>query len=77
MVRFLGVVAMLSGALVAVNQATDDAQRVYSASQSQESVFLIYLNGSSGQPDALSTGFLAAPHLIITNAHVANAGNGA
>ena len=71
--RFLAVLILACVAQVVAGQATDDAQRVYNASQ--ESVFLIYLNDSSGHPDALGTGFLAAPHLIITNAHVADAGS--
>lgn len=54
-------------------QAADTAKQVYDASQ--ESVFLVYLNDSSGAPSALGSAFLVAPRLLVTNAHVAEAGS--
>ncbi len=54
-------------------QTPDTGKLVYSSSQ--ESVFLIYLNDATGSPDALGSGFLVAPHVLVTNAHVAEAGN--
>lgn len=57
----------------AVGQAVDIAKQIYDSSQ--DSVFLVYLNDSSGKPSALGSAFLVAPRLLITNAHVANAGN--
>lgn len=60
-------------ASIAFGQAQDIAKQVYDSSQ--DSVFLVYLNDSSGNPSALGSAFLVAPRLLITNAHVANAGN--
>jgi len=60
-------------ASIAFGQAQDIAKQVYDLSQ--DSVFLVYLNDSSGNPSALGSAFLVAPRLLITNAHVANAGN--
>lgn len=54
-------------------QTEDVAQHVYRISQ--DSIFLVYLNDSTGSPTALGTAFLVAPRLLITNAHVANAGS--
>jgi S1-C subfamily serine protease len=54
-------------------QATDTAKQVYDSSQN--SVFLIYLNDSSGSPTALGSGFLVGSRMLATNAHVANAGS--
>lgn len=54
-------------------QIADTAKQVYDSSQN--SVFLLYLNDSSGAPTALGSGFLVSPRIIATNAHVANAGN--
>ena len=45
---------------------------IYAAAK--DSVFLVYLNDSSGSPTALGTAFVIAPHLLATNAHVVNAG---
>jgi hypothetical protein len=56
----------------AVGQAGDIAKQVYNSSQ--ESVFLVYLNDSSGTPSALGSAFLVAPRILVTNAHVADAG---
>ena len=54
-------------------QSADTAKQVYSSSQ--DSVFLVYLNDSSGSPSALGSAFLVAPRLLVTNAHVAEAGS--
>jgi tetratricopeptide (TPR) repeat protein len=54
-------------------QAIDAAKQVYDLSQN--SVFLIYLNDSSGSPTALGSGFLVGSRMLATNAHVANAGS--
>jgi hypothetical protein len=58
---------------LAIGQAGDEAKKIYSSSQ--DSVFLVYLNDSSGTPSALGSAFLVAPRLLVTNAHVADAGN--
>jgi hypothetical protein len=60
-------------ASIVLGQVEDIAKHVYDSSQ--DSVFLVYLNDSSGNPSALGSAFLVAPRLLITNAHVANAGN--
>jgi tetratricopeptide (TPR) repeat protein len=65
-------VLLLAGA-AASGQNADVAKQVYGASQ--DSVFLIYLNDSTGNPDALGSAFLVAPRLLVTNAHVVEAGN--
>lgn len=71
---FLLTIAILPLAeAFAFGQAGDDAKKIYSASQ--DSVFLIYLNDSSGTPSALGSAFLVAPRLLVTNAHVADAGS--
>jgi hypothetical protein len=57
----------------ALGQVGDEAKRIYSFSQ--DSVFLVYLNDSSGTPSALGSAFLVAPRLLVTNAHVADAGS--
>jgi len=67
------LVALLSAATAVLGQSADTAQQVYR--NAQESVFLIYLNDSTGTPQALGSAFLVAPRTLITNAHVANAGN--
>src|ERR1700722_18300501 len=51
----------------------DVAQQVYGSSQ--DSVFLVYLNDSSGSPTALGSAFLVAKRTLVTNAHVADAGS--
>ncbi len=58
--------------LTAQAQSPDSGKQIYSASQ--DSVFLIYLSDASGTPQALGSGFLVAPNLLVTNAHVASAG---
>jgi hypothetical protein len=71
---FLLAIAILALAeAIAFGQAGDEAKKIYSASQ--DSVFLVYLNDSSGTPSALGSAFLVAPRLLVTNAHVADAGS--
>jgi S1-C subfamily serine protease len=75
-VRFARTMAaallLLGSGLLAAGQTETVAQRVYSASK--ESVFLVYLNDSGGKPTALGSAFLVAPHILVTNAHVVDAG---
>src|ERR1035437_6705579 len=59
--------------VVAFGQSDDTAKRIYSSSQ--DSVFLVYLNDSSGSPSALGSAFLIAKRTLVTNAHVADAGS--
>lgn len=66
----IGVLLFLS--LTAGAQSADSAKQVYK--ESQDSVFLIYLNDSSGSPQALGSAFVVAPRTLVTNAHVVNAG---
>jgi len=57
-----------------IAQSGDDtAKRIYTSSQG--SVFLVYLNDSSGAPAALGSAFLVAPKTLVTNAHVVDAGD--
>jgi TPR repeat protein len=56
----------------ALGQAGDVAKQVYRSSQG--SVFLVYVNDSSGTPSALGSAFLVAPRILVTNAHVVEAG---
>lgn len=63
---------LASIATLAVSQSIDVGKQVYSSSQ--ESVFLVYLNDSTGSPTALGSAFLVKPQILITNAHVAEAG---
>jgi S1-C subfamily serine protease len=70
--------AFVFGALLVASanlsgQTADTAKQVYDSSQS--SVFLIYLNDSSGSPAALGSGFLVGSRTLATNAHVASAGS--
>ena len=54
-------------------QTTDQtAKELYR--ESEQSVFLIYVNDSGGQPLAFGSGFLVAPRRIVTNEHVINGG---
>lgn len=69
---FLLAIATLALAF-AFGQAGDEAKKIYNASQ--DSVFLVYLNDSSGTPSALGSAFLVAPRLLVTNAHVVDAGS--
>jgi len=72
-VRPFLVFALICYCAVAHAQSTDNGKQVYASSQ--ESVFLIYLNDPSGAPTALGSGFLISPRILITNAHVAEAGD--
>jgi serine protease Do len=65
-------ILQLTGAF-GFGQAGDEAKTIYSTSQ--DSVFLVYLNDSDGTPSALGSAFLVAPRLLVTNAHVADAGS--
>jgi S1-C subfamily serine protease len=69
----LVVAIVVLGQPLAFGQAGDEAKKIYSSSQ--DSVFLVYLNDSSGTPSALGSAFLVAPRLLVTNAHVADAGS--
>ena len=71
--RFAVLVAWASLVVAVHAQTSDTGKQVYSSSQ--ESVFLIYLNDATGSPSALGSGFLVAPHILVTNAHVAEAGS--
>jgi len=72
-VRSILVTTFLLTSFGAVAQNESPAEKVYKLSEN--SVFLIYLNDSSGSPTALGSGFVVAPHLLITNAHVVDAGD--
>ncbi len=54
-------------------QPNDTGKQVYSSTEG--SVFLVYLNNASGSPSALGSAFLVKPHVLVTNAHVAEAGS--
>ena len=69
----LAVATWAPAQALALGQAGDEAKKIYSSSQ--DSVFLVYLNDSSGTPSALGSAFLVAPRLLVTNAHVADAGS--
>jgi tetratricopeptide (TPR) repeat protein len=71
-IRVLVVLVSLYFCVAARSQSPEAGKEVYSSSH--DSVFLIYLNDSSGQPTALGSGFLIGPRLLITNAHVVDAG---
>jgi len=57
---------------IAFGQGNDVAKQVYRASHG--SVFLVYVNDSSGTPSALGSAFLVAPRILVTNAHVVEGG---
>jgi tetratricopeptide (TPR) repeat protein len=57
----------------ALAQDTELAKKIYG--QSQESVYLIYVNGSDGKAVALGTGFQISAGHLLTNAHVIEGGN--
>lgn len=57
----------------ALAQGDNSAKAIYD--QSQESVFLIYTNDSSGSPTALGSAFIVGPRTLVTNAHVVADGN--
>jgi hypothetical protein len=65
--------ALLLIPAIGFGQSEDAAQRIYRSSQ--DSVFLVYLNDSSGSPSALGSAFLVAKRTLVTNAHVADAGS--
>lgn len=65
--------ALLLIPTISFGQSDDTAQRIYKSSQ--DSVFLVYLNDSSGSPTALGSAFLVAKRTLVTNAHVADAGS--
>jgi S1-C subfamily serine protease len=71
--RAIATAVLLLTASAAFGQSAETAKSVYNASE--ESVFLIYLNDSSGSPNALGSAFLVAPRILVTNAHVADAGS--
>ena len=64
---------LLFSAVASLGQGANVAKQVYDSSQ--DSVFLIYLNDSAGSPSALGSAFLVAPRILVTNAHVAEAGS--
>ena len=59
--------------VAALGQSDTTAERIYNSSQ--DSVFLVYLNDNTGSPTALGSAFLVARRTLVTNAHVADAGN--
>ena len=71
--RSFGLAALVIATATTLAQSDDVAKNVYSSSQN--SVFLVYVNGSSGAPKALGSAFLVAPRTLITNAHVVEGGN--
>jgi S1-C subfamily serine protease len=71
--KIVPTAALLIAASFASGQSAETAKDVYNASE--ESVFLIFLNDSSGSPNALGSAFLVAPRVLITNAHVVDAGS--
>ena len=71
--RIFCFASLLIAISVASGQTNETATQIYSSSQ--ESVFLVYLNDGTGSPSALGSAFLVAPRLLITNAHVAEAGS--
>ena len=60
---------LLCIAAVSLGGAQDLANKIYNSAQN--SVFLVYLNGANGNPDALGSAFLVAPRVLVTNAHAA------
>ncbi|HUV68847.1 MAG TPA: trypsin-like peptidase domain-containing protein [Terracidiphilus sp.] len=64
--------ALVSVASLGASQSVDIGKQIYSSSQ--ESVFLVYLNDSTGTPTALGSAFLVRPRILITNAHVVDSG---
>lgn len=67
------LILVLLATFAAHGQNDDPAKAVFN--KSKDSVFLVYLNDSTGKPSALGSAFVVAPHLLITNAHVADAGS--
>lgn len=68
---FLFITLLLSASM-APAQSFDAAKQVYRSSQG--SVFLVYINDTSGTQIALGSAFLVAPSILITNAHVVETG---
>lgn len=66
------VLFLVFSAAIVSAQTNDAGKQVYSAAEG--SVFLVYLNNSSGATEALGSAFLIEPHVLVTNAHVADAG---
>jgi tetratricopeptide (TPR) repeat protein len=71
-VRSIIVTVFLLITTLALAQSDDAAKRVYQSSEN--SVFLVYLNDSNGTPTALGSAFVVGPRMLITNAHVVDAG---
>jgi hypothetical protein len=72
-VRPFSLAVLVMATATVHGQSDDVAKKVYSSSQN--SVFLVYVNDSSGVPKALGSTFLVAPRTLITNAHVIEGGN--
>ncbi len=72
--RACGLLSLFLAVVISTEcQANDVGKQVYSATEA--SVFLVYLNNASGSPSALGSAFLVKPHVLVTNAHVAEAGS--
>lgn len=71
--RIFGFLALFLYVTASFGQDKDVAKKIYESSQ--DSVFLVYLNDSTGAPTALGSAFLVAPKLLVTNAHVVEAGS--
>ncbi|MFP5233952.1 MAG: trypsin-like peptidase domain-containing protein [Acidobacteriota bacterium] len=67
----LAIAAAVAGGWSLAQEDTT-ARKIYVSAK--DSVFLVYLNDSSGSPAALGSAFLVGPHLLVTNAHVVNSG---
>ena len=70
---FAGLLTLFLLSPYVIGQDGDVAKRIYNASQ--ESVFLIYMNDSKGEPQALGSAFVVAPRTLVTNAHVVREGS--
>ena len=66
-------ILILIAACTGSSQNTDPAKRIYK--DAAQSVFLVYLNDTSGTPTALGTAFVIGPRTLITNAHVVESGS--
>src|SRR5262245_6332512 len=53
--------------------APQSGERVYSTAA--DSIFVLQMSDSAGTMVGMATGFLVADNLVLTNAHVANAGS--
>ena len=65
--------ALCLGGAICFAQNVGPAEQVYKAAQ--DSVFLVYLNDSSGNATAFGSAFLVAPNILVTNAHVIEGGS--